>query len=395
MAVIQELVNKHVEYRQNSINLIASENLMSSTACDIVSESYLSGRYHAEFYSGVRYVDRILKETSRLVSELFNVQHAIVSLLSGNLAVIAALLSFSEYGDSVAILSLEKGGGYPIDMAYFGRKRIDLPFSAETQNIDIDLTIPFLEKEKPSLVFLGASLFLFPHPVREIAGAVHEYGGTVVYDGSHVMGLIAGKRFQDPLAEGADVIIGSTHKSFPGPQGGIILANDNQMIAKLQPACSLKPVEGIVLMDNPHPARIAALGAVAEELLENNLAQIYATQIVKNSKALAVSLDASGYTLKGKNQGFTESHQVLSDINDFNTGAIKRDILHEHGIISDSALRFGTAELTRLGYVEKDMVEIARIITAVLSPDYDGSKNKTAFRQRVRKLVDEHRNIVL
>jgi glycine hydroxymethyltransferase len=79
---------------------------------------------------------------------------------------------------------------------------------------------------------LGATFFLFPHPVRQISEAANEVGATVIYDGAHVFGLIAGKRFQDPFGEGADVVTGSTHKTLPGPQGGIVLVKKDRKISE-------------------------------------------------------------------------------------------------------------------------------------------------------------------
>ncbi|MHA2297679.1 MAG: aminotransferase class I/II-fold pyridoxal phosphate-dependent enzyme [Candidatus Hodarchaeales archaeon] len=394
MKHIRELVDHHIRFRKESINLIASENLISPVACKILHEAHLTGRYHASFYGGVSYIKKLMVKTVELVQELFRVKHAIVSPLSGNLSVLASLLAFSDHGDEVAILDL-KGGGYPLNMEYFGRKKLILPHDEKKQNIDTERAISILDNHHPPLVFLGASLFPFPHPVKELSNVVHEYGGKIVYDGSHVLGLIAGREFQDPLGEGADVLIGSTHKSFPGPQGGVILASDDKIIVKLQEACTLEPVNGIVLLDNPHPARIAALGAVTEELLDNGRAEKYARTVVENAKALAGSLNRAGFSLKGKESGFTASHQVLSRIKDFEEGAKMRDILQEHEIITDAALRFGTAEVTRLGYDKRNMDEIGTIIAQILSDDYKVQSDKPILKKKVKDLVDKHGEIVL
>jgi glycine hydroxymethyltransferase len=100
------------------------------------------------------------------------------------------------------------------------------PFDADKMNIDPDAMKKDILEKKPKIILLGGSLFLFPHPVKEAREAADEVGAKVMYDGAHVLGLIAGGQFQDPLREGADLMAGSTHKTFPGPQGGIILCKE-------------------------------------------------------------------------------------------------------------------------------------------------------------------------
>src|SRR5438445_10385326 len=90
-------------------------------------------------------------------------------------------------------------------------------------NIDVDKARGLIEDEKPSLVVFGQSFFLFPHPVKELAEACNAAGSRVVYDGSHVLGLIAGGEFQRPLQEGAELLLGSTHKSLFGLEVGVIV----------------------------------------------------------------------------------------------------------------------------------------------------------------------------
>ena len=90
---------------------------------------------------------------------------------------------------------------------------------------DIDAAASMIRKEEPTVALFGQSVFLFQTPLGELAEAAHEVGATVMYDAAHVMGLVAGGQFQDPLREGADVMTGSSHKTFPGPQGGFVLSD--------------------------------------------------------------------------------------------------------------------------------------------------------------------------
>lgn len=358
-----ELVRQNEKIRKNSINMVVSENVLSEKVKETLSTQH--SRYHASFYGGTKVFQEIYHLTQDLAKEIFNCKSVILSPLSGNLAVIATLFAFSNPRDKIGILPLDPSGGYPINIEYFHRKRIDIPFDLRNFNIDLPKALERFERERPSLVFLGSSFFLFPHPVTEIAETVHSYGGVVVYDGSHVLGLIAGKQFQDPLREGADILIGSTHKSFPGPQGGIILSNGDYK-EELDEVIGIDTLKGIVLVDNIHNSRIAALGVALEEF--QTFGNDYAKQIVKNSKALAHTLNDNQIPLHGECNDFTESHQVLMKISDFIEGAKYRDLLLKYRIITDAGMRFGSSELTRLGFKEKEMDIIGTIIAKILQP---------------------------
>ena len=112
-------------------------------------------------------------------------------------------------------------------MGVRGLNLITYPWNEERMEPDIDASLSMIRENEPNLVLFGQSVFLFPTPLEELADAAHECGSKVMYDGAHVMGLIAGGMFQDPLREGADVLTGSSHKTFPGPQGGFLLSNSD------------------------------------------------------------------------------------------------------------------------------------------------------------------------
>ncbi|MFW9778928.1 MAG: hypothetical protein ACFFE8_08745 [Candidatus Heimdallarchaeota archaeon] len=358
---LMELIIKNDKFRSNCLNLIASENILSPQVKKALSIQH--SRYHTNFYGGSDVFQEIYAQSQELAEKVFHCKSAIISPLSGNMAVLAVILAHSHPEDKIAILPLHPAGGYPINLEFFGRKRINIPWSPKQYNIDLSKTIEILEVEKPPLVFLGASLFLFPHPVKPIADVVHDYGGLVAYDGSHVLGLIAGGQFQDPLAENADLLLGSTHKSFPGPQGGVILANDFALDS-LNEVIGLDPLKGIVLVDNVHNSRIAALGVALEEFQQYGFQ--YSKQTIVNAKAFAQTLDEHEISLHGEEKGFTESHQVLMQIEDFTQGARYRDMLLKYKLVTDSAMRFGTAELTRHGFKVPEMEILGRIISELI-----------------------------
>jgi glycine hydroxymethyltransferase len=230
----------------------------------------------------------------------------------------------------------------------------------------------------------GASVFPFPHPVKELAEVGKEVGAKVVYDGAHVLGLIAGGKFQDPLREGADVITASTHKTFPGPQGGIILASTDEETWK---HIQNKIFPGLV--SNHHLHRLPAMVITLLEM--EKFGPEYASQIIKNAKALGKALDGNGFTVLGGDKGYTESHQLVADVRNQNGGKWVAEALEKANIIlnknlmpwddvnnpgNPSGIRIGTQEMTRFGMKEKDMETLAELMKKVCIDKEDPEKVK-------------------
>jgi glycine hydroxymethyltransferase len=198
--------------------------------------------------------------------------------------------------------------------------------------------------------------------------------GVCVYDGSHVLGLIAGGEFQDPLREGCSMLIASTHKSFPGPQGGIILSNDDRVFSNV----AGKIFPGIV--DNIHLDRVAALAVALIEMLQ--FGKAYAHGILKNSHALAKSLYDQGVRLRGRDFGFTKSHQILLDYDESKLQLIASR-LEQANIIVEIGGRIGTSELTRMGYGPAEMETVAELIAVIIN----GKKPPEFVQKRVKSLI--------
>jgi len=375
---IISLINKHIALRSRSLNLVASENILSKTALSVLSTD-LNGRYAAELYGGTKVIREIINKTEESIRELFKAEYANVKPISGTVSVLSILLAFTRTRDKVGILHF-KDGGFPLNIEGYERKPVYMAYDATKLNLEYNKTIEILDKEKPKLVFLGASRILFPQPVKEIAEFVHDYGGIVAFDGSHVLGLICGGRFQDPLREGVDILIGSTHKTFPGPQGGLIVTNDKNIRDEIWKVLS-RPY---MLVDNPHVARIAALGVTAEEM--KKFGHYYAESIIQNSKALAKSLEKLGLKVKGKELGYTESHQLLLGL-EIDTIKLK-DELEKYNIFIDAIGRIGTQEITRRGMSEKDMSKIAEFVHRAIEniETYSLKEEISEFAQRFNKV---------
>ena len=157
------------------------------------------------------------------------------------------------------MLEVHNGHMYAAKLANSGLKvdlkSVPIPWDGLNSNIDLDRTVSLIREHRPALVSIGSARFLFPQPVRELREAMDRYcpGSFLLYDAAHVMGLIAGGRFQSPLAEGADVIVTSTHKTLAGPQGGMVLTNDRDVAERIAKAISP------LMIANHHLSRLPSL----------------------------------------------------------------------------------------------------------------------------------------
>jgi len=246
--------------------------------------------------------------------------------------------------------------------------------------IEVNAAKKLILYEKPKAVVFGASIILFPHPVTELAEIARDVDAITGYDGSHVLGLISGGEFQNPLREGACTLFGSTHKTLFGPQGGIILA-DREHGERIKKNIFPK------FVDNAHWNRIAALTLALAEMKE--FGKEYARQVIKNARRLAKSLAEYGLPVTCKEYGFTDSHQVLLDFGGFEKGMKVASKLEKANIIVDCGVRLGTCEITRKRMKEAEMEKIAEFIGRILINKEQPEK----IRKEVAKFVEEHQKV--
>ncbi len=358
---IERLLREHEELRASGINLVVSENRLSARVRAALA-SDLAGRYQDRGYGGSSCARAVVEETERLAREVFRAACALVGSVSGNLCVLACLSAFTAPGDTVAMLPFP-AGGYPFGLEKFHRRRVAIPADPRSLEIDVEAAVRAVVRGGAGLAFLGGSIIPFPHPVREVRAGLEEAGHEclLVYDGSHVLGLIACGEFQDPLREGADILIGSTHKTLFGPQGGLALTDSPETAARLRAMLELDLERGIGLVDNPHLNRIAALGLALEEVLEDIT---YGARVVENARALAAALDRLGVPVRFRERGYTASHQVLLDLEPPAAERLCRD-LEGAGIFIDAWGRLGAAEVTRRGMGPGEMEAVAGLIAEV------------------------------
>jgi len=411
---VMSLVLKNEEWRKDTINLIASENVQSNN-CRNVQVSDFMGRYaegHPDerYYQGTKYIDEIERIAEMEAKELFGANYVDVRPISGNNANTAIALGFLRGGDTVIANSTPCGGHISHNnIGVFGRRiqirgqklslgkkdSIKLYFFPTTEDgyhIDVEKTKALIEEVNPKIIVLGKSLFLFREPLRELYNFVKNKDIPILYDGAHVLGLIAGGEFQQPLKEGAIWLTGSTHKTFPGPQRGIILSNvkSEEEIKKYW-----LPVDRGVFpgsSSNHHLYSLPSLVIAIREM--KTYGKEYAKDIISNAKALAEALDILGIKVEGKEFGYTETHQVAIDISSYGSGREIAYKLEQNNIIvnynmlpwdtdpkNPSGIRIGVQEMTRYGMKENEMQKIAEFIKAVI--DEKNVKNDViAFRRQ-------------
>jgi glycine hydroxymethyltransferase len=271
---------------------------------------------------------------------------------------------------------------------------VDFPLTPDGYHIDCEQTYDLVKKLHPKVLIFGKSLFLFPDPVRELVDICAQNGTTIIYDAAHVLGLIAGKQFQDPLGEGAAIVTASTHKTFFGSQRGVIMSNmDRKEWWKIDkgafPGSS----------SNHHLDTLVSLAITTCEMMV--FAEEYTKQTITNAKALARSLSEAGFNVQAKELDFTESHQVAVDVSELGGGNEVARILKENDIIlnmnllpfeplqkvtNPSGIRIGVQEMTRFGMKEKEMERIAELFEKCLKESLSVNDEVREFRKEFQKV---------
>jgi glycine hydroxymethyltransferase len=399
---IRDLVKRHCQWFAESLPMIASENIISPLAEEILISDlgarYAEGLPKKRYYQGLKFVDEIELKVEAMAKEIFSCRFADVRPISGTVANMAVLYALTSPGDKIVACDIKHGAH--ISSAVFGAvglrglNHIALPFDPKIMNLDVDGSRKVILQEKPKVLLLGMSVFLFPAPVKELSEVAHEVGAKVWYDGAHVLGLIGGGEFQRPLHEGADVMSGSTHKTLPGPQRGIILS-DREEDLELRKNLRKAVFPGVT--SNHHLNTMAALGITLAEF--KAYGKEYVRQIIRNAQALGSAMYELGLDVVAPDLGFTKSHtlvvdvtrqgggrKVAQDLEDANIIVNKNLLPWDQGTSQEPAgIRLGTQELTRLGMKESEMKHIAELIKRVVIDHEDKEKIKAEVREMRRQ----------
>lgn len=390
---LAELIAREEAEAADVLHLTANETVLSPLAQRVLS-SPLSERYLLEHLDmreasparlnnlllrGLDRISEIERSATEVCRELFGSRFAEFRCLSGPHAMQTTFAALTEPGDNVMRVATRDGGNTLTELVCrsFGRQSRTYVFD-DDMSLDIDRTREAVKKERPSLLYVDALNHLFPFPLgdlKEIAGET-----PLVFDASHTLGLIAGGRFQDPLAEGADILQADTHATLFGPQKGIVLGNDRVLMENVGYTLSS------AMVGSQHTAPTLALFLALHEIRQEG--ERYADRVVENARYLAERLHERGVRVVAADRGFTANHMFFVDTRDLGSGPEILDRLVRADISANrvvafrhrDTLRFGVQEITRRGFGRPELDEIAGLLAPLLL----GRTEPEHVRPRVR-----------
>jgi len=421
------------QWRQREcVNLIPSETTPSPLVklCEV---SDPAGRYAEHrtmkgkeiyFYQGIDFIRDIEEELRKEMAEFFECPRIELRPISGQMAnevVFKAMVKFinrdRKDGEPFRKLrlvmnnALTKGGhlssqpmgalfNYVEEDPTTGKERvINFPVRKDNPHkIDTDKLSEILDREKPELIIFGKSMFIHKEPVAFVHNVVKDWKPrpVIMYDMAHVLGLYG--VLQEPFKEGADVVTGSTHKTFFGPQRGVVAAamTKESPLSKLWIDIKGRAFPGST--SNHHLGTLLALLMATYEM--NAFKQEYQAQVRRNARAFAQALNHAGIDVEGDPaDGFTETHQVLMRVKKYGTGNELAQRLENNNIITNyqalpddetfleaSGIRMGVQEMTRFGMKEEDFKTLAGYIADVVIKDQNTREEIKKFRGNFLKM---------
>ncbi len=396
---IAELIEGELHRQENTIELIASENIASkaviAAAGTVLTNKYAEGKPYKRFYNGCDFVDKIESIAVERVKKLFGVEHANVQPHSGAQANMAVFFYALKHGDTVLGMDLSNGGhlthGSPVNFSgmYFNIVSYGVNEQGE---IDYDEVERLAVENKPKMIICGASNYSKIIDFKRFKEIADKVGAYLMADIAHIAGLVAGGVHPSPVGY-ADFITTTTHKSLRGPRGGVIMCS-NEHAAGIDKAV-FPGIQG-----GPLEHIIAAKAVAFKEALQPEFKE-YAAQIVKNAKALAQSLLDENIDIVGNG---TENHVMTIDLR--KTGKTGKDVanlLERVGITANkntvpndpqspfvtSGVRIGTPAVTTRGFKEEDMYEVGKIIASAITV-WDNEVALENLRERALKLCKKY-----
>ena len=402
---IQNLIRKEEKRQQATLDLIPSENIVSREVLTALG-SVLTNKY-SEGYAGKRYyagnavvddVERLAIERARKVFHLGSHWHVNVQPYSGSPANLAVYMALLAPGEKVMGMSLPFGGhlthGWKVSAT--GKLYTSVQYTVGRDGLlDFGAIRRTAQKEKPKMIIAGATAYSRIIDFKKFAAISREVGAYLMVDMAHIAGLVAGGAHPSPFPH-ADVVTTTTHKTLRGPRGAIIFANKNSRLAKKNKIDIASAIDKAVfpgLQGGPHDNQTAAIAVALGEAMRPEFKR-YASQIVKNSRALARELKRLGFDIIS---GGTDNHLMLVDVTKFGiSGREAQDRLENIGIVVNrntipydtrspfdpSGIRIGTPAITSRGMKEREMKEIASIIFGAF-----GAAKPKGLARRVRALT--------
>lgn len=410
LTLLHKAIENHVWRQEQCVNLIPSENtpsravrLLSGSdpACRYAEHKKILAFYEKEvfYYQGTKFIDQVERMLAEEMRAYFGCTEVETRTLSGqmsNMAVFSALMDWKNRFDRkneakrlgyVMNNHIIKGGHLSaqpmgalhdyiaIDPITEKPAVVNFPVCRDNPyKMDVEETKKLIDRYRPELIIFGKSMVLHKEPVAEIRQFVDEQKipTTIMYDMAHVLGLI-GDHFQNPFQEGAEIVTGSTHKTFFGPQRGVIGVNYKEEDLKygLWKTIESRTFPGSV--SNHHLGTQLGMLMAAYEM--NQFRDAYQSAIIRNAKSFARSLKSYGLDVVGDPAiDYTETHQVIVSVG-YGEGAEIAERLEQNNVIvnyqatpdeegftASGALRMGVSEMTRFGFEEKDFDQLASLM---------------------------------
>ena len=386
---IQEAINKELSRQREKLEMIASENIVSTAVMQaqgsILTNKYAEGYPGKRYYGGCEYVDIVEQLAIDRAKKLFGAEYANVQPHSGAQANTAVYFALLEPGDTILGMNLTDGGhlthGSPVNISGKYFKIIPYGVDKETERIDYDELERLAKEHQPKLIVGGASAYSRVIDFERMAQIAKSVGAYFMVDMAHIAGLVAAGLHPSPVPY-ADVVTTTTHKTLRGPRGGLILCRDAEFGKQFNKAI-FPGIQGGPLMHV-----IAAKAVAFKEALSDEF-KVYQQQVLDNAKALADELVKKGFRIVSSG---TDNHLMLVDLRSKNiTGKEAQFLLDEIGITANrntipfeplspfvtSGIRLGTPALTTRGLKEEDIREVADIIADVIENREDSAVIET------------------
>ena len=369
-------------HERDCFNLNPATNVMNPAAEALLGAG-LGARpslgYPGEKYeTGLEAIEEIEVIAAELAAEIFGARHAEIRVPSGAIGNLYGFMALAKPGDAI-IAPPAAIGGHVTHHAdgcagLYGLTTHPAPVDADGYTLDMAGLAALAREVRPRIITVGGSLNLFPHPVAEIRAIADEVGAHVLFDAAHQCGVIAGRAWADPLAEGAHLMTMSTYKSLGGPPSGLIVTNDAGIAERLD------AIAFPGMTANFDAAKSAALALTMLDWREHGAA--YAQTMIETAQALAAALAAEGLPVFAAGRGYTASHQFALEAASFSGGQAAARHIRRAGLLACgiglpvaevpgdmNGLRLGTPEIVRWGMTPTDMPELARLIAAALASD--------------------------
>lgn len=371
MSELLEMIIKNEKVSRKVIRLVASENLPGvEERLPFILDMY--ARYSFDDDSVWKYPTFYLNDIEKIaenyLKEYLNCKYVSLKPISGLNGMLSAVSAFCGMGDVVMSLDPNDGGHYetrPI-IKKLGLQSEFLPFDKSSWQVDVEKLKKYENLDKIRLVYLDLCMAAVPQPVKAIREVLNKET-LLIFDASHVLGLVVGDKFQQPLEEGADVLISSTHKTFPGSHKAIFATNRRILKWQFDNNCNH-------FISHHHMAEVAALGLILEKGKDYFVE--YAAKIIENTKTLSKALFDNGISVQLSELGFSECHQIWIDCGNKEDVNKIIECLCQLNIIVNGALipslnggwglRIGTQEITNRGITSEGLNLLGDILVKVI-----------------------------